>query len=460
MGLFLNLVTNTATMTKLSLELTETLGVQTSCPRTAAILGLAVNGDPVPIEPLLANTREVDTLQHALSNLEGSFLTFELVFVSSHIEKAPGQDRSVLQNVVHANPVRALHICGSNHLACLVHLERTCDCFQLTALEYSRSFRKRQIQQEFGSWLLEENVEMAVIATTMTGQVVFWNRFSEQLYKYTKEEAMGQSIMELTPSEMSQEQGMQIMQQLSQGINWKGMFKVKDKNQRSFTAHVIDTPILDENNNCKYIVGLSADYTLLHDTLENLETLNQNLNKEVQKRTNDLLQRETTLRRIGAAVQQSDTGVLIVSRDGTIVWSNQAVCRMMVEEMVVGGALSQLPLRAENHHHEPEAADSEVHLGLDEYFEQVVQSGESLNDPSLYVPTNSISTTRVLQVQAHKLDELEFMLTVRDMTAERSAADALLEAEKAAATSQTKTHMMHMLSHDVSAYVLALATNC
>ena len=445
-------------MTKLSLELvdTGTLSVRTSCSQTAAVLGLSLNGPAVPIAPLLADQKELETLQETLSQLvnneqQQSFATLELVFCAFNIEAATFQDRTVLQNVVFANPVRAMHICGTCHLACLVHLEKkqtpNNDSIHLTALEYSRDFRQHRIQQEFGSWLLQENVEMAVIATTIQGDVVFWNRFAERLYKYTADEALGHSIMELTPSELSQEQGLEILQRLSQGQHWRGMFKVKDKHARSFMAHVIDTPIMDENQQVKYIVGLSADYTLLHDTMEHLEKLNQNLNEEVQKRTADLLQREQTSRRIGAAVQQSDTGVLIAkSDDGRILWSNQAVCSMLdaTDDTIVGTTVGALPLRAEKHHG---SANGVKPPCLGELFHTILQSDD--HDPAYFIPTNPNSTARVVEVTAQKLDDHEYLLTLRDLTPERSAADALLQAETAAATSQTKTHMMRMLSHDL-----------
>ena len=101
----------------------------------------------------------------------------------------------------------------------------------LTAMELSRQYREKMLRQEFGSWLLEDHIEQAVIATDPVGTVVFWNRFASELYQYSPSEAMGQNIMGLTPSEMTQEQGMQIFGKLQKGEHWKGFFGVQRKDK-------------------------------------------------------------------------------------------------------------------------------------------------------------------------------------------------------------------------------------
>ena len=190
---------------------------------------------------------------------------------------------------VFRSPIRAIHTCGEEHLACFVSIQLTPDgeSFHLTALEYSRSHRESMIRQEFGSWLLEEHVEQAVIATDALGSVVFWNRFASELYQWTKEEAIGKNIMELTPSEMTQEQGMEIMGKLMQGQHWKGFFGVQRKDSSKFIAHVTDTPILDNDDTLRFIVGVSADYTQMHNLMDELKTLNADLEKEVAIRTKE-----------------------------------------------------------------------------------------------------------------------------------------------------------------------------
>jgi PAS domain-containing protein len=237
-------------MTKLSLEIVvaqSQLQTRTSCAKTASILGISID-NLAPAEHILADAQELRTLQDRVNLLtlkqqaadassSSCFETLNLVFKVSPSPVLPTQDRSPLDDVC-ANPVKAIHVCGELQVACFVHLELmlpgdiggdipVCDTstvvIHMTALEYTRSHRKTYLRQEFGSWLLEEHIEMAVIATTLTGTVCFWNRFASELYHYARDEAMGQSIMELTPAEMTQEQGIEIMTKLSQGDHWKVM---------------------------------------------------------------------------------------------------------------------------------------------------------------------------------------------------------------------------------------------
>ena len=48
----------------------------------------------------------------------------------------------------------------------------------------------------FHERLLDE-VQEAVIATDLSGRVLYWNRFAETLYGWSAEEAVGRDVMEL-----------------------------------------------------------------------------------------------------------------------------------------------------------------------------------------------------------------------------------------------------------------------
>ena len=226
---------------------------------------------------------------------------------------------------VFRSPIRAIHASTEQELCCLVHVHMDSeDAVLLSAFELSRQHRENVLRQEFGSWLLEDHVEQAVIATDPVGTVVFWNRFASNLCQCSQLEAMGQSIMALTPSEMTQEQGMGIFGKLQKGEHWKGFFGVQRKDKSRFMAHVTDTPVLGPEGQLKFIVGVSADYTQMHDLMDTLKNLNVNLEQEVELRTKALLDREQSLRMVGAAVKESDTGVIIANEGFRVIWSNDA----------------------------------------------------------------------------------------------------------------------------------------
>lgn len=301
------------TMTKLELIVdTFTLDCLSLDETTRDILGAEVGAN---LSTLLADEHDFQTLKEHVEKLQHeSFVTFNLVFVAPNVPLTA--DRSPL-SAIFRSPIRSIHICGEQHIACFVQIESTPDmeAFHLTALEYSRSHRESLIQQEFGSWLLEEHVEQAVIATDAVGTVVFWNRFASSLYQWTREEALSRNIMMLTPSEMTQEQGMEIMGRLAAGEHWKGFFGVKRKDGTSFMAHVTDTPILDNDGTLRFIVGVSADYTQMHDLMEELRTLNADLEKEVVIRTDKLVQAQLEAEKAAAASRSKTEMMQMLSHE-------------------------------------------------------------------------------------------------------------------------------------------------
>jgi PAS fold len=55
----------------------------------------------------------------------------------------------------------------------------------------------------------------------------YWNHHAEDLYGWRAEEALGRSILELTPSNQSREQATEIMDRLKRGERWSGDFLVQ-----------------------------------------------------------------------------------------------------------------------------------------------------------------------------------------------------------------------------------------
>ena len=116
-----------------------------------------------------------------------------------------------------------------------------------------------------------ESVQNAIIVTNLKGEITFWNSSAEKLYLWKKEEVLGKNIIHVTPSKTSKQQATEIMQLLSHGETWEGEFEVQDKNGREFFIHVIDTPLLDNNNNLVGIIGVSRDISKEREKRFNLQ---------------------------------------------------------------------------------------------------------------------------------------------------------------------------------------------
>jgi PAS domain S-box-containing protein len=354
-------------MTKLDLTIsTATFECVSLDDETAALLEADIGS---LLSSVLADENEVVAFKGAIQDLmdrqaDDAFATIDLVFRAPGVSQAEGTsiDRSPIQGVFRS-PIRAIHTSGVTELSCFAHIKFTTrDSVRVTAIEFSREYREQKLRQEFGSWLLEDHIESAVIATDPFGTIVFWNRFASELYQYSREEAMGRSVVELTPSEMTQEQGMEIFSHLQKGEHWKGFFGVERKDGGRFIAHVTDTPVLSVENELKFIVGVSADYSQMHDLMEKLKDLNANLEAEVVARTETIVAQEKRLRMVGTAVQESDTGVVITDQNFRIVWYNLAVTRFIPDDTeIINEYPWDLPLDFQLESCENERDDPENH---------------------------------------------------------------------------------------------------
>ena len=199
--------------------------------------------------------------------------------------------------------------------------------------------RTAQLQQEISERQRAESaihfqaslldvVEHAIIATDLSGVIIYWNRFAVQLYGWSPTEAIGCNILEITPSEASQEQAAEIMSCLSRGDSWSGEFWVQRRDGTSFPAMVTDSPIYDETGSLIGLVGISFDLTERKQAEEALRKANAELGIRVEERTRDLgsaierLQQEIVQRKqVEDALRASQArfaGILEIANDAII----------------------------------------------------------------------------------------------------------------------------------------------
>ena len=98
-----------------------------------------------------------------------------------------------------------------------------------------------------------------MIATDADGVVMTWNARAEALYGWTRDEAVGRHVSELTVTEGDYKAAEPIMAALQRGESWQGAFRLRRKDGSVFTAFVKDSPILDEDERLIGIVGVSIE---------------------------------------------------------------------------------------------------------------------------------------------------------------------------------------------------------
>jgi PAS domain S-box-containing protein len=153
---------------------------------------------------------------------------------------------------------------------------------RLADLEAQRTQHHPIAQILHSHTLVLDTVRQAVIATDLNGQIVYWNRFAEALYGWSAAEVQGRSILEVTPSAMSQAQAAELMADLRAGKEWSGEFQVQRRDGTTFPALVTNSPLRDQQGTLIGIIGFSVDLTAhkqleaqLREETETVETINR-----------------------------------------------------------------------------------------------------------------------------------------------------------------------------------------
>ena len=147
---------------------------------------------------------------------------------------------------------------------------------------------------------LLDSVGQAVIATDVGGVVIYWNSTAERLYGWTAQEAVGRSVVELTPAPQSVEEATRIFAELAAGRSWAGEVEFCHRDGTAFPAHVTDTPVFGADGTLQAIIGISTDIT-------------------------ERRRAERALRHLSAIVESSSDAIIGTALDGTIVsWNSGA----------------------------------------------------------------------------------------------------------------------------------------
>lgn len=106
---------------------------------------------------------------------------------------------------------------------------------------------------------LLDAVDQAIIATDLTGNIIFWNRYAEDLYGWQKEEMIGRRLRNYIVPEEFEEKAKEIMVQLRAGGRWSGEFLVTRRDGTTIPVLVTDSPIFDDKGQMIGIIGVSID---------------------------------------------------------------------------------------------------------------------------------------------------------------------------------------------------------
>jgi PAS domain S-box-containing protein len=99
----------------------------------------------------------------------------------------------------------------------------------------------------------------AVVVISVDGTVEYWNAGAERLYGWKREEVLNRPMNEVIVPHASEDKAREVMRQLMHGQRWSGEFELKRKDGTSFSAHVVDSPIMDGEGKLVGIIGITTE---------------------------------------------------------------------------------------------------------------------------------------------------------------------------------------------------------
>jgi len=155
--------------------------------------------------------------------------------------------------------------------------------------------KKNQERKAFMAQLLR-SANQPIIATDPGGVIIYWNRGAESFYGWKAREVVGKNINQVTVPNISEQEAVGIMHSLRKGFAWRGEFNVQRKDGTISPAIVSNSPVIDDEGQLVYIIGVSTDISYLKEIERQLKIRNRAL--RVLSRCNQMIsksQEEDTL---------------------------------------------------------------------------------------------------------------------------------------------------------------------
>lgn len=182
-------------------------------------------------------------------------------------------------------------------------------------------------QAQFQAHLLDV-VEQAMIVTDLQGKVVYWNKYAEHLYGWSRHEAVGRWIRELiTPTQVMAE-AEAVFAKMRKGESWSGEFVLKRRDGSQLIADVTNSPILDDKGQLVGIIGMSRDATARHNAQDALKA-SEEFNRSILESTNDCIKvidlegNLISMNGPGLCLMEIDDLSLYVGKPWTAFWEEE-----------------------------------------------------------------------------------------------------------------------------------------
>lgn len=122
---------------------------------------------------------------------------------------------------------------------------------------------ERKLSEEkirFQASLLDQ-VRNSIVATNLEGEIIYWNKFAEELTYWKESEVLGRNLLKVSLSNMSEGDARDIMTALQTTGYWEGELVSKRMDGTSFPTHIVSTEIKNDGGEVIGYVGVGTDIT-------------------------------------------------------------------------------------------------------------------------------------------------------------------------------------------------------
>ncbi|KAM0841290.1 hypothetical protein ACQ4PT_059130 [Festuca glaucescens] len=127
-----------------------------------------------------------------------------------------------------------------------------------------RVANRGRLSYRYCHWILQ-SLGQAVHIIGPDGKLLYWNRYAEDMYGYSAEEAVGQNAVELIVHPADYDSAKVVIQNIFMGKCWRGKFPVKNKSGERFFISVHNTPLYDDDGSLVGLICLSLDVRILEE---------------------------------------------------------------------------------------------------------------------------------------------------------------------------------------------------
>ena len=118
---------------------------------------------------------------------------------------------------------------------------------------------------------LLKTIGQAVVATDLTGSIVYWNTAAEKMYGWKAEEVTGRKLADVQATDQSKEEANEIITELMKDNVWTGDFSVQRKDGKEFRVFAVGSAIKDQNGKVTGIISVTTDISELRKYEKEIE---------------------------------------------------------------------------------------------------------------------------------------------------------------------------------------------